>query len=236
MQNAECRMKKTGSRESGKNLDSLIPIPYSLFPVFCLSFFILYSTFCITFSAFAHKVNIFAYIEGETVHTESYFNDGVKCSNAAILVYDKSGALLLEGTTDADGRFDFQLPRREDLRIAVEADMGHRAEYLLTKREIGRELVDSDLTKNEDAPAPTLSQAKPRKLNGDESRQAGLTPVPSLAGEMEKIIEKKLAPLAAKIDRIQKMQEQATFRDIIGGVGYIVGVMGLLAYWRSRKK
>ena len=27
-------------------------------------------------SVFAHKVNIFAYVEGDKVYTESYFNDG----------------------------------------------------------------------------------------------------------------------------------------------------------------
>ncbi|GAG37023.1 unnamed protein product, partial [marine sediment metagenome] len=37
-------------------------------------------------SVFAHKVNVFAYIEGGKIYTESYFNDGKKCINSEIEV------------------------------------------------------------------------------------------------------------------------------------------------------
>ena len=39
-------------------------------------------------SVFAHKVNVFAYVEGEKIYTESYFNDGKKCIDSKIEVFD----------------------------------------------------------------------------------------------------------------------------------------------------
>ena len=82
-------------------------------------------------SAFAHKVNIYAYVEGDTVFTESYFPDGKKVQSGKISVYGDRGQLLLEGVTGADGRFEFELPLENRLKIVLDASMGHRDEYIL---------------------------------------------------------------------------------------------------------
>jgi nickel transport protein len=50
----------------------------------------------IDISVFAHKVNIFAYVEGGKIYTESYFNDGKKCIDSRIEVLDNQGNKLLE--------------------------------------------------------------------------------------------------------------------------------------------
>ena len=83
-------------------------------------------------SAFAHKVNIFAYVEGDTVYTESYFPDGKKVKGGKVKVYDSDGKSLLEGVTDSEGRFNFELPKKDDLKIVINASMGHRNSYVLS--------------------------------------------------------------------------------------------------------
>lgn len=99
--------------------------PIALFIIGC---FILLSA---SPSAFAHKVNIYAYVEDDTVFTESYFPDGKKVRNGKISVYDISGRLLLEGVTGADGQFSFKLFPQDSLKIVLDASMGHRDEYVL---------------------------------------------------------------------------------------------------------
>lgn len=74
----------------------------------------------------AHKVNIFAYVEGGTVFTESYFNDGKKCIKSKIEVFDNTGDKLLEGITDKTGEFSFKVPGKTNLKIVLTASMGHR--------------------------------------------------------------------------------------------------------------
>ena len=86
-------------------------------------------------SAFAHKVNIFAYVEGDTVYTESYFPDGKKVEGGRVEVYDSRGKKLLEGTTDDEGQFNFRPPRKDDLEIIINASMGHRSSYTLSADE-----------------------------------------------------------------------------------------------------
>lgn len=84
----------------------------------------------------AHKVNIFAYAEGGTVYTESYFPDGKKVQNGTIEVYDSQGQKLLEGKTDQEGKFSFPVPKKDDLKIVIIASMGHKNEYVLKKDEL----------------------------------------------------------------------------------------------------
>ncbi len=95
-------------------------------------------------SAFAHKVNIFAYVEGDTVYTESYFPDGKKVQGGLVEVYDSQGKKLLEGITNDKGQFNFKSLKKDDTKIVINASMGHRNSCILSADEfsaLGREEI-----------------------------------------------------------------------------------------------
>jgi nickel transport protein len=48
-------------------------------------------------SALAHKVTIFAWVQGDRVYTESKFSGGRKAVNAGVEVLNADGERLLEG-------------------------------------------------------------------------------------------------------------------------------------------
>ncbi|MCP4220930.1 MAG: hypothetical protein GY765_40250, partial [bacterium] len=54
----------------------------------------------VTAEAYAHKVIVFAWVDGDTIYTESKFSGGRKVKNGLIFVYGPKGKLLLEGKTD----------------------------------------------------------------------------------------------------------------------------------------
>jgi nickel transport protein len=85
----------------------------------------------------AHKVNLFAYSEEGKLFVEAYFPDGKAVEDSRIEVFDSTGAKLLEGATDKDGKFSCPLPKKDDLKIVVNASMGHRAEFTLKKADLG---------------------------------------------------------------------------------------------------
>jgi nickel transport protein len=87
-------------------------------------------------AASAHKVNLFAYVEGGTIYTECYFADGRPAEGGKVLVYDSEHKLLLEGVTNKEGLFSFAVPKVDDLTIVLEATMGHRASFTLKKAEV----------------------------------------------------------------------------------------------------
>jgi len=86
---------------------------------------------------FAHKLNLFAYVEGDMVSVEGYFADGKKAQNSAVKVFDSSGAVLVEGVSDGEGMYRFKVSQKSDLKIVLSAGMGHQGEFLMSAAELG---------------------------------------------------------------------------------------------------
>ena len=54
-----------------------------------------------TTAAMAHRVNVFAWVDGDEVHTESKFSGGTLVRSGGITVKDeKTGAVVNQGTTN----------------------------------------------------------------------------------------------------------------------------------------
>jgi len=172
-------------------------------------------------SIFAHKVNIFAYVEGDKVYTESYFNDGKKCIESKIEVFDSQGNKLLDGLTDEEGVFSFEIPPGDgDLKIVLTASMGHRAEYSISADELRG---TAGLIKEE--PGESVSVIFP------ETSSVNLKEIQSI---IEGTLDEKLKPIIREIKKFQEDKISPT--EIIGGIGYIIGIFGIVAYFLSRKR
>jgi nickel transport protein len=52
------------------------------------------------------------------------------------MVYDSQDKLVLEGVTDSDGYFNFDIPKIDDFKIVINATMGHRNSFKLKKAEV----------------------------------------------------------------------------------------------------
>ncbi len=87
--------------------------------------------------AYAHKVNVFAYVEDGKIHVESYFPDGKAVENGAIEILDSQKAKVAEGVTDKEGKCVIPIPKRDDLTIVINASMGHKNTFVLKKSELG---------------------------------------------------------------------------------------------------
>lgn len=104
--------------------------------VYKLMIILLLAGFLFPAAVLAHKVNIFAYVEGGTVYCEGYFPDGRPVENGKVLVFDSAEQLLLEGQTDRQGLFQFPLPKADDLTLEINAGMGHKNKFKLKKTAI----------------------------------------------------------------------------------------------------
>ena len=98
----------------------------------------LVSSFLVVGSASAHKVMIFAWVEGDTIYTESKLSGGKKVKEGDVIVYDLQGNRLLEGKTNEQGEFSFKIPKKTSLKIVLQAGMGHRGEWKLPVEEMGK--------------------------------------------------------------------------------------------------
>lgn len=188
-------------------------------------------------TAHAHKLRIFAWSEGDVIYGETAFSGNRQPKNAEITVQDAvSHAVLLTTRTDDLGKFSFTVPeqailKHSDLLLVVNAGEGHRGEWPLPASEY---LVLS---------APT----KIAKIKNSTSTTEQLSPSPPADPEktvsvdeqllrriVDEELDKKLAPLKHML--AESRDNSPGLRDILGGIGYILGLAGLFAWIKNKQK
>ncbi len=184
--------------------------------------------------ALAHRVTIFAWIDGNTVHTQSRFSGRKAVKNGRISVYNSQGKLLLTGNTDSAGEFDFNLPETADIRIVLDAGMGHGNEWVISAEDVEFASGKGDASGKKLTSPPPDSKPVSTELT---------KPIPSISTELtrdeikaivDESIDKKLKPMVKLLAESQ--DDNPSFNDILSGIGYILGLVGLGAYIHYRKK
>ncbi|OEU79507.1 MAG: hypothetical protein BA872_00935 [Desulfobacterales bacterium C00003060] len=169
----------------------------------------------------AHRVNVFAWVEGDTVYTESFFSDGTKPVHSRIDVFDPEGQIVLTGKTDEEGRFSFKILEKTDLKIVLNDSMGHRAEHLLSASEMTG-AVGSGYDKGHEQP-PEIKQEEVLCIDKEAIRSV-----------MEEVLDEKLGPILRKL--AVGGNKGPTVSEIVGGIGYIFGLIGVALYFSNRSK
>ena len=237
---------------------------------------------CLAFSAQAHRVNVFAWPEGDTIQVDCGFSRSQKVKHGALVFTDAAtGDVLLEALTDEKGAYSFRpsaafLATGHGLHIRLNAGEGHSSDWDVSPEEL-RTLVRSEVEANGTqmwAP-PTPARALPALDPANEGRKgageaagmsgqggAGTAPVapdaaqrpnatqtpdvaqstaacltPQAVAELERVVSRvvdaRLAPLTATLARQQ--DSGPGLRDIIGGIGWIFGLLGIATYMKYRR-
>jgi nickel transport protein len=134
-----------------------------------------------------------------------------------------TGASLYQGRTNDQGHFSFSLAdtvkaEKAPLRIIVSSGEGHRNEWLLQPDVAQVQETDQAATT---VPAAGLSGA------------AGSVSNEELTLILEQLLEEKLAPIRRSLAQSQEPPPKLT--DILGGIGYLIGLAGIMAWMKSRK-
>jgi len=178
---------------------------------------------------YAHKVNMFAYVDGNKVSMEGYFSDGKKPVNCEVVVTNPEKKILVKGMTDNEGKFSFNIPEITDLHIALSAGMGHRAEFVITRDELAGV---STAAAAQSAPS-TVSESTESDVGKPEKSQNDTTPAGGISeAALRRVIAEANVPLLRAID---ELKERADFSNIVGGIGFIFGVVGVFFYVKARK-
>jgi len=184
----------------------------------------------------AHRVTVFAWVEGDTVRTESRFSGGKAVNEGVVVVYDEQDRELLRGKTDENGEFSFEAPARTALKVVLEAGMGHKGEWIVPAEELAGVQAEAEEAPGPASPSPGRMEEGPSA----KSEPEGATPTASLDAReiqsaMEKALDKKLAPVLKMLAEARREQGPSA-RDVFGGIGYILGLVGLGSYVHYRKK
>lgn len=189
-------------------------------------------------NALAHRINIFGWLEGENIVVECGFNRSAPVRGGLVTVYDATdGKELLQGRTNERGVFVFAVPEavREGhgLRIEVNAGEGHVNDWTMTAHEINeaRELNHGFL---QAAPKP----AAPASVTTIVPAPPVAAPAPLSAPEVRAIVAEALntglAPIRRELAALSSPGPNV--RDIVGGLGWIMGLIGIACWCLGRRK
>lgn len=208
--------------------------------IFCL----LFNVCCLLFVSLAnaHKVSVYAYAEDGMVHSESYFVDGTKCKNSILEVFDeKDGTKLIEGKTDKEGKFSFKIPKVTSLKLVLHASMGHQADFTIGEDEVREAMGVKQTPKTPSVKVPSKSEGsvatkalkkEPAEVSVSELKGISKSDIEAI---VEGVVNKKLQPVMRMLVKLQESSEKPGITEIIGGIGYIIGILGIVAYFKAKK-
>ncbi len=165
----------------------------------------------------AHRVNVFASVAADgVVAGQVYFSGGGRPAGATVLLLADE-VEHARTTTDTDGRFRFAAVEPGTYEVVVELADGHRASCRIEADEFGGHTP---------ATASTGHQAP----SGDPAAApaTGRAPDPDAP-------ERLVAQVRALRADIHALDKRIRLQDVLGGLGYILGLTGLWCLLRRHR-
>ena len=176
----------------------------------------------------AHKLSLFAEARGSSITGLAYFAGGGRVRNAELTVLGPNGKALGRTRTNDKGEFVFHAKVRCDHTFVLEPGDGHRATCTVTAEELPEDLPSPDGT-------PAAATSRPAASPGAVASGPATPASRPSAQRLRRSDVQKLVALAVRKE-FERHREEVRIRDIIAGVGYIFGVMGLLLYFKRRRR
>ncbi len=171
----------------------------------------------------AHRVNSFAWIDGDAIIVQGFFSKRRPAKNALVTVKAPGAAgILLEGATNATGEFRFPIPSRDlanGLEIILEAGDGHLATWTFSPEELLLFIAGNR------EPIRQPPDHEPPIPPGDPLHD------PALQTLIQSAVRQELAPLQRELAHIKRQLEQPgpSMQDITAGLGFLIGLAGVAA-------
>ena len=192
--------------------------------------------------ALAHRVNIFAWLEDGNIVVECGFNRSSPVRGGIVTVYDAGdGKELLQGRTNERGVFIFAVPEAvrggHGLRIEVNAGEGHVNDWTMSAHEINEA---RDLSHGFLQTAPTTAARAPATATTSivPAPEPPAAAGPLTAAEVRTIVAESLntglAPIRRELAALSSPGPNV--RDIVGGLGWIMGLIGIACWFMARRK
>ena len=192
----------------------------------------------------AHKLKVFATVEGASVKGYAFFVGGGRAQDTPWIAKDATGASFAEGKTDDDGRFVFDVPAHisSDVTVTVDTHEGHIASATLPIDRFDHASPPPDAS----PPVPDAASAAPATPATPATGASGSTQTVSaekppsqaasitsaqIAALVDVAVQRQIAPL---MEQIEQMDSRLRFTDVLSGLFLILGLagMGLWVYGR----
>jgi nickel transport protein len=211
---------------------------------------------CVAYAApaSAHKVVVYATAaaSGKAIQGEVYFHGGAAAQHVQVTLVGPDDEVLARSTTDREGKFTFPIRVRSNYRVIADAGEGHRAEWTVSAEELADDLPPAGgVDRAGSAPPGDEKSAAPGAPETDATLQrpagnpraegpieeapgrvSGTGPAGSRSVEdLHEEIEALARQIVALRTELNRYNDRIGLRDYLGGIGYILGIMGVVFYF-----
>ena len=167
---------------------------------------------------FSHRLQLFASYDGTFIQGYAYFTgSSVAAVDAEVAILDAaSQELVVTTVTDKTGLFRYKPQQVGNFLLKVKSADGHAAQYTLHLLQQGNDIADTGIL------SPLDDQSVGRKTSQQDSLSEQ---------DIERLLNRQIAPLQ---EQLQRLEQRTRLQDILGGLGYIVGIAGFYLWWRRR--
>ncbi len=174
----------------------------------------------------AHKLKVFAAIEGDHVGGYGFFIGGGRAQGTQWSASTADGTVIAKGRTNEEGEFGFELTSTpsSDITVILNTEEGHIAQKVLAASRFAGDAGDAAAAESsETAAAVALAPADP-------SSQPAAAETADLVAAA---VQRQVTPL---LERIEQLDDRMRFTDILSGIFLIVGLAGIGLWARSLRK
>lgn len=166
----------------------------------------------------AHELSLFVAAEGNQIQGSVRHVGSGPAAGVSVRVLDPQRRVLAELISDDAGRFRYTARERVDHRLVAATGEGHAAQAILFAEELPAALSRAPGADSAAVAAPPLS--------ADSATSA------ELEAMVERAMARQVRPLR---EELRAAEERARVSDLLGGIGYIVGIAGLALWWHARR-
>lgn len=160
-------------------------------------------------TAVAHRLDVTVEVVGGKLGGRVAYHGGRPVAGATVEVRGTGGAGVATTLTDGQGRFEVELPGGEGVEVIVITADGHAARTRLAA-----------------PPPPRGEPAAPGGVGaeGDVAQR--------VARQVGEEMGRQLAPIR---ESLAALERRTAVRDVLGGLGYLLGLAGVAAYLLARR-
>ncbi len=178
--------------------------------------------------AAAHKLKVFAAVEGNQIAGYGFFIGGGRAQDTPWVAKTENGTVVGEGRTGPEGDFRFTVPEplTSDITVSLNTEEGHIASKTIAAARFGTEA---------DTAAGQAQVAVTTTGQNDPASAAAPPQVTEkqIAGLVETAVQRQVEPL---LERIEQMDDRLRITDILSGIFLIIGLAGIGLWARGLKK
>jgi len=166
----------------------------------------------------AHKVVSSAWTDGKDIEGEVGLSNGDMAQEGTVVeVFDPHSNKLGESKIDGDGLFRFTPTQSVAHTFRANLGAGHVATLIVGVDELPEHLAQG----GEPSPAATTQTTTVQPLNADIQKLVA------------KAVRREIQPLRKEI---ASYKEKNDLQTLLGGIGYILGLTGVVFYIAARRK